>query len=88
MFFVLHNLDVILLYLRYKWSVGPCAFNKCIYVMYEMKSLSKFAIALPCLLLRSILRRIISLMPYLSATTLYSPPSDCSRVAPQIQPTV
>jgi len=38
-----------------------------------MKSLSKFAIALSWLLLRSILRHIILLVPSLSATTPSSP---------------
>jgi len=44
-----------------------------------MKSLSKFAIALPWLLLWSMLRHIISLVPSLSATTPSSP-SDCPRL--------
>jgi len=42
-------------------------------LQYGMKSLSKFTVALPWLLLRSILRHIILLVPSLSATTPSSP---------------
>jgi len=43
------------------------------HLRYRMKSLSRFAMALPCLLLRSILRQIVSLMPSPSAIVLSSP---------------
>ena len=49
------------------------------HLQYGIKSLSKFTVALPWLLLRSILRCIILLVPSLSATTPSSP-SDCPRL--------
>jgi len=51
------------------------------HLQYGIKSLSKFAITFPYLVLKSISgRRIISLVPSLSATTPSSPPSDCPRL--------
>jgi len=46
------------------------------HLQYGMKSLSKFAISLPCLLLRIILRHITLLVP-----SLIVPPYHLSRIA-------
>jgi len=47
---------------------------------YRMKSMLKLAIAFPCLLLGSILRHIILLVPSLSAATPSASPSDWRRL--------